>query len=83
MREMPHCQKCGGRHWNVQPCSKAQQPPDYLRRQPAPDGYRYSSDWGVKTKSVPLVYTLPPQPSHGRILAPDGTVYTPQPPEAA
>ena len=80
---VPRCNKCGAEHYNVHPCPKAQPAPEYLRRQPPPDGYTVSGEWGVRTKSVPLVYTLPPQPRHGRITAPDGTAYIPLPPDAA
>lgn len=83
MKKVPTCVRCGKQHYNMHPCSSVQPPPDYLRTQPAPEGFRFSGEWGVKTKSVPLVYTLPPQPRHGRVIGPDGSTYTPSPPAAA
>ena len=75
--KVPLCGKCGKNHYNVHACPKPQPPPDYLRRQPAPDGFKYSGEWGVNTRSAPLIYTLPPQPRHGTITRPDGTPHTP------
>ncbi len=73
-RKTPTCSKCGSQHFNMHPCPT---PVDYLRRSDAPEGFRVSGEWGVKTKSIPLVYTLPPIPSHGRLIGPDGSPHVP------
>ncbi len=74
----PVCKKCGRSHFNfLSECPKPQPPVAYLKRQPAPEGFRYSGDWGVNTKTVPLIYTLPPQQRHGTVTRPDGSPHTP------
>jgi hypothetical protein len=77
-KEIPHCNKCGGRHYNfMKTCPPKPPEVPFLQRQPAPEGFKYSAGWGESTKHVPIIYQLPARHRTGGLIGPDGTSHKP------